>query len=114
MNYNNVYREFFKLSFKAQEQTPVEDYRSIFATVPLLADVGEKVTVLHNSYNGNHPYNGDHDLLGLTMSTYFGTKATIQHQTYSNIFDYIQKIYFDPIGIVERTDKVALTHANNC
>jgi hypothetical protein len=78
----------------------VEDYASTFQ-MPLLADIGKKITLVDpdNQYFGKHPYNNDQDLLGLTLSYYFGSGATIGGRTYDDIFDYIQYNVMRPLHI---------------
>ena len=83
-------------------RTPVGDYASVFAAVPLLADVGNPIdpNVISAQTLGNvAPYNSDHDLITLSISEYFGTDVTIDGHFYTNILDYIQQTIMDPLDI---------------
>lgn len=105
-----AFRRFFSCaepcaSNPGQQPTPVDDYASVFADIPLLADVGNKVTVLNEDspYFGGHPYNNDHDLLSLSLSVYFGNNVVIDCYEYDDIFEYIQHTIMGPIGISEES-----------
>eukprot|EP00041_Stephanoeca_diplocostata_P008608 m.127047 g.127047 ORF g.127047 m.127047 type:complete len:974 (-) comp17405_c0_seq1:105-3026(-) len=77
--------------------TPTEDYASVFAQVPLLADIGEGLSSGEGTYV--RQYNSDHNLATLSLSHYFGTQQVVDGVEYADLWAYITANYLEPIGV---------------